>query len=157
MSQCTIHGPITSGIDVNNGARNIHILDCNFLPLGDVSATAGKAAILLGTGQSNFVRGCDGYDFETGVQVNGANCDISHNSFTGGSVGISAAVLAADNRIIGNHVGFRPVGGGNTIGILLQSGSTRHLVVGNFAFGAATPINDASGAGNHVIANNLIA
>lgn len=155
VAQCTIHGPITTGISVGNGARNIHALECGILPLNDVSAGSGKIAIFLGNGQSNYVRGCDGYDFETGIQVNGANSDISHNSFTGGTFGIDIAGGATSNRVIGNHVGSRAVGGANTTGIRLQSGATRHIVTNNFAFGATTPINDASGSGTNILANNV--
>ena len=156
VSQCTIHGPITVGVSLNNGARNNHILDCDILPLGDVSAS-GATAIFLGTGQSNYVRGCDAYDFETGVLCAGSWCDISHNSMTGGTRGVDLTGVAAQNRVIGNNVATRTVGGANTTGVRLQAGASRNIVSLNSAFGAGTPISDLSGGGtNNIIANNMV-
>lgn len=82
---------------------------------------------------------------------------IIGNLMTGGTIGIDLMGVSATTRVIGNEVGSRTVGGANGTGIRLQSGATRHIVMGNVAFGATTPINDVSGAGNNVIANNLTA
>lgn len=151
VTNCTIHGPVTNGVSVGTGVRDIAIQNCDFLPLNDISQTA----ISFGTGQANQAIGNRAYDYATGIVQGGSRGALIGNLMTGGTIGIDLTGASATTRVIGNEVGTRTVGGANGTGIRLQSGATRHIVMGNVAFGATTPINDSSGSGTNIIANNV--
>lgn len=151
VTNCTIHGPVTNGVSAGSGARDMLIQGCDFLPLNDVS----QVAISFSTGQANQAIGNRGYDYATGILQGGSRGAIIGNLMTGGTIGIDLMGVSTTTRVIGNEVGSRTVGGANGTGIRLQSGATRHIVMGNVAFGATTPINDSSGSGTNIIANNV--
>jgi len=134
ITDCTLHGPIGSGIVINKGAE-IVLTRCNsFSPTGG-GTTYGLMA--LGT-DSIIITECQVFNYTNGIYLGSSRSQVVNNVSVGNTTGITVAANINEFSIIGNNVSNIGNWGSNTNAITVLTGSSDFYSISNNIIAQAT-------------------